>query len=53
MSSVTPPGGGAGIEHLSSGDINGDGFADLVTVAYQDDPADEGTLGVLPGSSGG
>ncbi|WAP57802.1 FG-GAP and VCBS repeat-containing protein [Streptomyces sp. S465] len=53
MSAVTPPGGGAGIEHLSSGDINGDGFADLVTVAYQDDPADEGTLGVLPGSSGG
>ncbi|WP_344596209.1 FG-GAP and VCBS repeat-containing protein [Streptomyces violaceusniger] len=53
MTGVTPPGGGAGIEHLSSGDINGDGFADLVTVAYQDDPADEGTLGVLPGSSGG
>ncbi|MFD7505073.1 FG-GAP-like repeat-containing protein [Streptomyces sp. NPDC059850] len=53
MTAVTPPGGGAGIEHLSSGDINGDGFADLVTVAYQDDPADEGTLGVLPGSSGG
>ncbi|MEU2208685.1 FG-GAP and VCBS repeat-containing protein [Streptomyces hygroscopicus] len=53
MTSVTPPGGGAGITHLSSGDINGDGFADLVTVAYQDDPADEGTLGVLPGSSSG
>ncbi|WP_231981329.1 FG-GAP and VCBS repeat-containing protein [Streptomyces malaysiensis] len=53
MSSVTPPGGGAGVEHLSSGDIDGDGFADLVTVAYQDDPADEGTLGVLPGSSTG
>ncbi|MFI0819705.1 FG-GAP-like repeat-containing protein [Streptomyces sp. NPDC021098] len=53
MTAVTPPGGGAGVEHLSSGDINGDGYADLVTVAYQDDPADEGTLGVLPGSSGG
>ncbi|MEW9518155.1 FG-GAP-like repeat-containing protein [Streptomyces tubercidicus] len=53
MTSVTPPGGGVSVEHLASGDINGDGYADLVTVASQDSPSDEGTLGVLPGSSGG
>jgi hypothetical protein len=50
---ITPPGGGAGTTGVSSGDVNGDGFADLVTVAYNDDPADEGTLGVLPGSKSG
>ncbi|WP_407555404.1 FG-GAP-like repeat-containing protein [Streptomyces sp. Pv4-95] len=53
MTSVTPPGGGVSVEHLASGDINGDGYTDLVTVASQDSPSDEGTLGVLPGSSGG
>ncbi|ADI08140.1 integrin-like protein [Streptomyces bingchenggensis BCW-1] len=50
---ITPPGGGAGTGGISSGDINGDGYDDLVTVAYFDDPADEGTLGVLPGSRTG
>ncbi|WP_461020194.1 FG-GAP-like repeat-containing protein [Streptomyces daliensis] len=53
MTAVTPPGGGVSIGHLASGDINGDGFADLVSVASQDSPSDEGTLGVLPGSSTG
>ncbi|WP_019545292.1 FG-GAP-like repeat-containing protein [Streptomyces sulphureus] len=53
MTSVTPPGGGVSVEHLASGDIDGDGYTDLVTVASQDSPADEGTLGVLPGSAGG
>ncbi|MGW1894556.1 FG-GAP-like repeat-containing protein [Streptomyces sp. NPDC002004] len=50
---ITPPGGGAGTGAIRSGDVNGDGYADLVTVAYNDDPADEGTLGVLPGSKSG
>ncbi|MFG3254850.1 FG-GAP-like repeat-containing protein [Streptomyces sp. NPDC048172] len=53
MKAVTPPGGGVAVGHLASGDINGDGYADLVSVASQDSPSDEGTLGVLPGSSGG
>jgi hypothetical protein len=53
MTSVTPPEGGVGTEGISSGDVNGDGYADLVTVAYFDDPADEGTLAVLPGSKDG
>ena len=50
---ITPPGGGVEVGNLSSGDIDGDGYADLVSVASQDSPADEGTLGVLPGSSSG
>ncbi|GAA2356090.1 FG-GAP-like repeat-containing protein [Streptomyces cuspidosporus] len=50
---LSPPGGGAGTRGISSGDVNGDGYDDLVTVAYVDDPADEGTLGVLPGSAAG
>jgi FG-GAP repeat/FG-GAP-like repeat len=50
---ITPPGGGGGTGNISAGDINGDGYTDLVTVAYWDDPADEGTLGVLPGSTTG
>lgn len=50
---LTPPGGGAGTGHLSAGDIDGDGYTDLVTIAYDDDPADEGTLGVLHGSKDG
>ncbi|WP_326686939.1 FG-GAP-like repeat-containing protein [Streptomyces sp. NBC_01795] len=53
MTSVTPPGTEGGLDTLSSGDINGDGFGDLVAVGWQDDGADEGTLSVLPGSSGG
>ncbi|MGI5346724.1 FG-GAP-like repeat-containing protein [Streptomyces sp. CA-250714] len=53
MTSVAPPGTEGGIDSLSTGDINGDGFGDLVTVGWQDDSAGEGTLGVLPGSSGG
>ena len=53
MTSVAPPGTEGDIDSLSSGDINGDGFSDLVTVGWQDDGADEGTLGVLPGSSAG
>ncbi|WP_263168785.1 FG-GAP and VCBS repeat-containing protein [Streptomyces sp. SCSIO ZS0520] len=53
LTSLTPPGGGAGIGSLTTGDVNGDGYADLVTTAYFDDPADEGTLGVLPGTAGG
>ncbi|MGW0082301.1 FG-GAP repeat domain-containing protein [Streptomyces sp. NPDC003393] len=32
------------------GDVNGDGYDDLVTVTSYDDPADTGTLIVLPGS---
>ncbi|MFD6335933.1 FG-GAP-like repeat-containing protein [Streptomyces sp. NPDC060131] len=48
-----PPGGGAGTQGISTGDVNGDGFDDLVTVAHFDDPADQGTLGVLPGSKTG
>ena len=50
---ITPPGGGEGTRGISAGDVNGDGYTDLVTVAYFDDPADEGTLGVLPGSKTG
>ncbi|WP_432039923.1 FG-GAP-like repeat-containing protein [Streptomyces cucumeris] len=50
---ITPPGGGAGTQGIAGGDVNGDGYADLATVAYFDDPADEGTLGVLPGSRSG
>jgi FG-GAP repeat/FG-GAP-like repeat len=50
---ITPPGGGMGVSGISAGDVNGDGYTDLVTTAYFDDPADEGTLGVLPGSSTG
>jgi hypothetical protein len=50
---LTPPGGGAYAGHLATGDVNGDGYADLVTVAAFDDPADEGTLAVLPGSASG
>lgn len=53
MASFAPPGGGAGMGPISSGDINGDGYTDLVTEAYFDDGADEGTLGVLPGSAQG
>ncbi|WP_237720074.1 FG-GAP-like repeat-containing protein [Streptomyces xiaopingdaonensis] len=53
MTTVTPPGGGVSVEHLASGDIDGDGYTDLVTVAAEDSPADEGTLGVLPGSADG
>ncbi|MEV7400677.1 FG-GAP-like repeat-containing protein [Streptomyces sp. NPDC091267] len=53
MTSFAPPGGGAGMGRIASGDINGDGFTDLVTEAYSDDGADEGTLGVLPGSAQG
>jgi hypothetical protein len=49
----TPPGGGAGTGRFSAGDVDGDGYTDLVTVAYFDDPADEGTLGVLRGSKDG
>jgi FG-GAP repeat/FG-GAP-like repeat len=36
-----------------SGDINGDGYADIVTHGYHDDPADEGAMRVLPGSASG
>jgi len=50
---LTPPGGGMGTRGISGGDVNGDGYTDLVTVAYSDDSADEGTLGVLPGSKTG
>ncbi|GAA2607966.1 FG-GAP and VCBS repeat-containing protein [Streptomyces axinellae] len=53
MTTVAPPGTEGDLDSLSSGDINGDGFSDLVTVGWQDDGADEGTLGVLPGSSTG
>jgi hypothetical protein len=53
LTRITPPGGGAGTHGIESGDIDGDGYDDLVTVAYFDDPADEGTLGVLPGSRSG
>ncbi|MFJ4858941.1 FG-GAP-like repeat-containing protein [Streptomyces sp. NPDC088730] len=53
MTAFAPPGGGAGMGPISSGDINGDGYTDLVTQAYFDDGADEGTLGVLPGSAQG
>ncbi|MFD7923723.1 FG-GAP-like repeat-containing protein [Streptomyces sp. NPDC059740] len=53
ITSLTPPVGSAGLESVRSGDVNGDGYADLVTVGYDDDPADEGTLAVLPGSSTG
>jgi hypothetical protein len=48
-----PPGGGGGTQRIAAGDIDGDGFDDLVTVAFDDDPADEGTLAVLPGSGKG
>ncbi|WP_181764580.1 FG-GAP-like repeat-containing protein, partial [Streptomyces albidus (ex Kaewkla and Franco 2022)] len=53
IKAYTPPGGGAGTGRFSAGDVDGDGYADLVTVAYFDDPADEGTLGVLRGSKDG
>jgi len=53
IGSVSPPGSAAGVENVSSGDVNGDGYADLVTTASEDDPADEGTLGVLGGSEKG
>ncbi|OKK14885.1 aromatic ring-opening dioxygenase LigA [Streptomyces sp. CB02488] len=53
MTAYAPPGGGAGMGPISSGDINGDGYTDLVTQANFDDGADEGTLGVLPGSAQG
>ncbi|HWM38903.1 MAG TPA: FG-GAP-like repeat-containing protein [Streptomyces sp.] len=53
ITSHTPPGGGAGTGRFSAGDVDGDGYTDLVTVAYFDDPADEGTLGVLRGSKSG
>ncbi|MGX9229861.1 FG-GAP-like repeat-containing protein [Streptomyces albus] len=48
-----PPGGGAALERLASGDIDGDGHDDLVTIASSDDPADEGALAVLPGTDSG
>ncbi|WP_338703282.1 FG-GAP and VCBS repeat-containing protein [Streptomyces sp. Q6] len=53
MKAYTPPGGGAGAEQVAAADVNGDGYTDLATVAYFDDPADEGTLGVLAGSAQG
>lgn len=53
MTAFAPPGGGAGMGPIASGDINGDGYTDLVTQAYFDDGADEGTLAVLPGSAQG
>ncbi|MET8471727.1 FG-GAP-like repeat-containing protein [Streptomyces sp. NPDC006422] len=53
IKSLTPPGGGAGTGRIAAGDVNGDGYTDLATVAYMDDPADEGTLGVLAGSAKG
>ncbi|MEV5607380.1 FG-GAP-like repeat-containing protein [Streptomyces sp. NPDC052225] len=53
MKAYTPPGGGAGTGQIAAGDVNGDGYSDLATVAYEDDPADEGTLGVLAGSAQG
>ncbi|MFG2601223.1 FG-GAP-like repeat-containing protein [Streptomyces sp. NPDC048462] len=53
MTAFAPPGGGAGMGPIASGDINGDGYTDLVTQAYFDDGADEGTLAVLPGSAKG
>lgn len=53
ITELAPPGGGAATGHIASGDVDGDGYADLVTVAASDDPADEGTLAVLPGSAGG
>ncbi|MEU7041685.1 FG-GAP-like repeat-containing protein [Streptomyces varsoviensis] len=49
----TPPGGGGGTDRIATGDVNGDGYDDLVTVAHADDPADGGALGVLPGSREG
>ncbi|MFD9462813.1 FG-GAP-like repeat-containing protein, partial [Streptomyces sp. NPDC060027] len=53
MKAYTPPGGGAGTGQIAAADLNGDGYTDLATVAYFDDPADEGTLGVLAGSAQG
>ncbi|MET9406233.1 FG-GAP-like repeat-containing protein [Streptomyces sp. NPDC002935] len=53
MKSFTPPGGGAGTGQIAAADVNGDGYTDLATVAYFDDAADEGTLGVLAGSAQG
>ncbi|QKV93645.1 VCBS repeat-containing protein [Streptomyces sp. NA02950] len=49
----TPEAGDRFGSALAMGDVDGDGHADLATVAYFDDPADEGTLGVLPGSRSG
>ncbi|MEU7598581.1 FG-GAP-like repeat-containing protein [Streptomyces sp. NPDC039022] len=49
----TPPGGGGGTHRIATGDVDGDGYDDLVTVAHDDDPADGGALGVLPGSRAG
>lgn len=53
MTSFTPPDGGMGTSEIATGDINGDGYADLAAVVFNDDPADEGTLTVLPGSKDG
>ncbi|MFI5664856.1 FG-GAP-like repeat-containing protein [Streptomyces sp. NPDC051684] len=53
MKALTPPGGGAGTGQIAAADVNGDGYQDLATVAYFDDAADEGTLGVLAGSAKG
>ncbi|MGW6016232.1 FG-GAP repeat protein, partial [Streptomyces sp. NPDC055210] len=49
----TPEAGDRFGSAVAVGDVDGDGYADLATVAYVDDPADEGTLGVLAGSAQG
>ncbi|MFF1513375.1 FG-GAP-like repeat-containing protein [Streptomyces sp. NPDC058305] len=53
MKAYTPPGGGVATGQIAAADVNGDGYTDLATVAAFDDPADEGTLGVLAGSASG
>ncbi|MET7639507.1 FG-GAP-like repeat-containing protein [Streptomyces sp. NPDC005438] len=50
---LDPTGGGVDLNAIAAGDVNGDGFTDLVTTASQDDPADEGTLAVIGGSKSG
>lgn len=53
MTGFTPPKQGMGTFDIDAADVNGDGTTDLVTVTTLDDPADGGTLAVMPGSKSG
>ncbi|WP_433191025.1 FG-GAP-like repeat-containing protein [Actinoallomurus sp. CA-150999] len=47
------PGKDGHVHNVASGDVTGDGYADLAVSWYYDDPADEGVTSVFAGSAKG